>query len=477
MEKQDYKFIVIGAGVSGLSTAYELSKNYPGEVLVLEKDEIIGGLCKTISKNGSYYDMGSHRIHDQIPERMLKYINEISDNKVIRNPRGGKLKLRKSFILYPIKSFQFFISLGLIESFLCALSLLKYRLLSLFKKKSKINSDYETYLINKAGKRAYKIFYEPYARKVWGCDPKKISTTAVKKRMSMTNPIIFVKDIITHLKKNSFNYYYYLGWGIGDFVKGIEKKLLSNAIKIITNVQDFQLKNTDNSHQIQFLTTSGENITITYDTLISTIPVDELLLKLSPGNEIRKIVDMVKWRGLRLVYIHLNEEPLLSGETFYFPEIRYIFGRISIPKRFSDYMQPDKSYTSFVCEVPCSEGDEKWNMQPDEIYEKCFQDLIKANLIKGDRGMIMEKNFVIGLKKVYPLYLNGWQKTIKQLLEYLQENYNYIYTSGKGGFFMHCNMDHSIEIGLKLSQYIIDKKEPEAWYKNFNKFHSLKLRD
>jgi protoporphyrinogen oxidase len=478
MEKQTYKYVILGGGVSGLSTAYELSKVHPGEILILEKDEIIGGLCKTINKNNSYYDLGSHRIHKQVPEKSLKFINEVSGNKIIKNIRGGKLRLNSSFILYPIKSFQFFISLGLIESFRCALSLLRYRLFAFFNSKKNNYSDYETYLINKAGKRAYKIFYEPYARKVWGCDPKTIATTAVKKRMSMTNPITFIKDIFNHFfNKNNSCYYYYINQGIGGFAKGIEKKLYEKNVKIVTNIQNFQLRDFDNTHQIIFSTNVNENYIITYDTLISTIPIDELVLKLNPGKKIIDIVKKVKWRGLKLVYIHLEEEPLIPGETFYFPEIKYIFGRISIPKRFSDLMQADKNYTSFVCEVPCEPDDEKWNMKPEEIYEKCHKDLMKANLIKKENGMLTEKNFIIDLTKVYPLFTIEWQKTITHLLEYLQKKYNYIYTSGKGGFFMHCNMDHSIEIGLKLAQHLIDEKEAENWYKNFYKFHSLKLRD
>ena len=135
MEKLKFKYVIIGAGVSGLSTAYELSKVFPSEILVLEKDEIVGGLCKTISKNNSYYDLGSHRIHSQVSEKFLEYIGKASDSEIIKNTRGGKLRLKKSFITYPIKSFQFFISLGLIESILCAISLIKYRIFNLDRKR------------------------------------------------------------------------------------------------------------------------------------------------------------------------------------------------------------------------------------------------------------------------------------------------------------------------------------------------------
>jgi len=477
MEKDNYKYVIVGAGVSGLSTAYELSKTDPGDILVLDKEDIVGGLCRTVQRDGSFYDLGSHRIHDLIPERILAYIREVSDGKVLHNTRGGKLRLRNSFITYPIKSFQFFLSLGLFESIRCALSLLAYRLRPLFGKGTNAISDYETYLISKAGKRAYKIFYEPYALKVWGCDPKMISTTAVKKRMSMTNPILFIRDILSHMKKTDLNYYYYLDHGIGDFAKGIEKKLAANGVGVVTNVRDFQLEKDARGRRLRFETKGGERREVGYDTLVSTIPLDELVLKLAPEKEILELADKVHWRGLKLVYVHLKEEPLLPGETFYFPEVGYLFGRISIPKRFSDSMQPDTSYTSFVCEVPCSEGDEKWKMSDEDICERIRRDLMRAELIRGTGEMLKEKNFVIGLTKVYPLFIIGWQKTIGSLLAYLQARDDRLYVSGKGGFFLHCNMDHSIDIGLRLARAIQEGQRPEAWYRNFEAFHSLKLRD
>jgi protoporphyrinogen oxidase len=464
--KLTYKFVIIGAGVSGLSTALELSKVHLGEILILEKDDCIGGLCKTINKNDAYYDLGAHTIRFQIPEKQLLYIDEITGSKSIQHNSGSMLRLKNSFISYPVKSLQFFLSLGIGESLMYAVSLIKNRLLALFKSEEKKNPDYETSLINKSGSRAYETLYGPFARKEWGCEPKTISTSVMRYRMSM-NP----SDAFNRLfKKDSANYYY-MNQGIGDFAKGIGKKLSDNKVTIFTGIESFDLKNEKNIHQIQFCVADSVSkskshfLTITYEKLISTIPIEELVLKLDPGKAMVEVAKKVKWRGLKLVYIHIEEEPLLPGETFHFPEIDYIFNRVSIPKRFSNLMQPDQSYTSFVCEIPCSEGDEVWKMTPETLYAKCFKDLVKSNLIKGNKGMLIPKNFVIDLNKVYPLFTHDWQDNISQLLDYLQTNHKYIYTSGKGGFFIPSSMDHSIDMGLQLAQNITEGKNPENWYK------------
>ena len=476
--KAKYKYVIIGAGVSGLSTAYGLSKANNGDLLILEKDDQVGGLCKTISRNKASYDLGSHRIHSQVPDHINQFISQISVSGIIKNTRAGKLRLNKSYITYPINSFQFFISLGLIEFVLCSVSFLKYRLKRLFNDLNHKNFNYESYLIDHAGKRAYKIFYEPYARKVWGCEPRNISVNAAKKRVSMSNPLQFIKEIIIHyFKKNNTNYYYYLQHGIGDFPKGLEQELEKKNVEIVTHVIDFDLVGDKQSHQICFSTSLGNIHTVEYETLISTIPVDELVIKLSPGKEIAETVKKIKWRGMKLVFIHVNEEPKYKGESFYFPEIKYIFGRVSLPKRFSGSTQANNPYTAYVCEVPCSVGDEIWNMKPVEIYEKCFNDLVKARLVSGKNELVSGINFFIELPNVYPLYTVGWQINLEKIIDFLGLNYKDIYTSGKCGFFLHCNLDHSIGIGLQLAQYITEGKQPPEWYKKLNDFHNLKLRD
>ncbi len=87
MENLKYKFVVIGAGVSGLSTAYELSKTYPNDVFVLEKDRKVGGLCKTINRNNAFYDLGSHRIHKDSGKKAFELIKDVSGKALIKNCR------------------------------------------------------------------------------------------------------------------------------------------------------------------------------------------------------------------------------------------------------------------------------------------------------------------------------------------------------------------------------------------------------
>ena len=53
--------IIIGAGVAGLTAAHYLLKMTDIRPIVLEKENFIGGLSRTVNFNGNRMDIGGHR--------------------------------------------------------------------------------------------------------------------------------------------------------------------------------------------------------------------------------------------------------------------------------------------------------------------------------------------------------------------------------------------------------------------------------
>ncbi|MDF2891178.1 MAG: All-trans-retinol 13,14-reductase [Clostridia bacterium] len=58
-----YDYIIIGAGMGGLSAANFLAK-YNKKVLVLEKHNIPGGLVTSFSRKGVHFDLGIHGLYE-----------------------------------------------------------------------------------------------------------------------------------------------------------------------------------------------------------------------------------------------------------------------------------------------------------------------------------------------------------------------------------------------------------------------------
>lgn len=61
--RKKYDYIIIGAGMGGLSAANFLGK-YNKKVLVLEKHNIPGGLVSSFSRRGVHFDLGIHGLYE-----------------------------------------------------------------------------------------------------------------------------------------------------------------------------------------------------------------------------------------------------------------------------------------------------------------------------------------------------------------------------------------------------------------------------
>src|SRR6516162_6834933 len=115
-EGEDRQFVVIGAGPAGLTAAYELAKlgNCP---LVLEQQNIVGGLASTAQYRGYYFDMGGHRFFTKV-EEVKKIWNEMLQDNFLRRPRLSRIYYKGKFFYYPLRPLNALKGLGVWESLL-----------------------------------------------------------------------------------------------------------------------------------------------------------------------------------------------------------------------------------------------------------------------------------------------------------------------------------------------------------------------
>ena len=71
----NYDIIIVGGGISGLFTAYKLSKT-DLKILIVESNEELGGRVNTIYKDDFYYECGAARFHKK-HTKLLSLINEL----------------------------------------------------------------------------------------------------------------------------------------------------------------------------------------------------------------------------------------------------------------------------------------------------------------------------------------------------------------------------------------------------------------
>jgi len=78
--------VVIGAGPAGLTAAYALAQKTSAKITVLEGDDVVGGISRTVQYKEFRFDLGGHRFFTKL-KPVQKMWREILGGQFIRVPR------------------------------------------------------------------------------------------------------------------------------------------------------------------------------------------------------------------------------------------------------------------------------------------------------------------------------------------------------------------------------------------------------
>jgi protoporphyrinogen oxidase len=162
MSTADKKVIIIGAGPAGLTAAYELSKAGTPAV-VLEKDNVVGGLSRTVNHRGYLFDIGGHRFFTKVQYVHDLWREILGDDDFPRRKRLSRIHYKKVLFYYPLRLGNTLRGLGLGSSLLILLSYLRAQLFP-----TAPEDTLEAWVSNRFGRRLYRIFFKTYTEKVWG---------------------------------------------------------------------------------------------------------------------------------------------------------------------------------------------------------------------------------------------------------------------------------------------------------------------
>ena len=97
------KVLIIGGGITGLSTAWKLSEN-GYETLVIESENQIGGLAKSIKFKKYTLDIGPHSFFTEDKKIFDKIVGLFKDepNKIPYSKRTVKMYFRGRYVDYPL---------------------------------------------------------------------------------------------------------------------------------------------------------------------------------------------------------------------------------------------------------------------------------------------------------------------------------------------------------------------------------------
>jgi protoporphyrinogen oxidase len=106
------KVVVVGAGPAGLTAAYTLAKHgLPAEVF--EADEVVGGISRTVNRDGWRFDIGGHRFFTKVPEVETLWREILTNSDFMLRQRLSRIYFRGKLYDYPLRAMNALRNLGL----------------------------------------------------------------------------------------------------------------------------------------------------------------------------------------------------------------------------------------------------------------------------------------------------------------------------------------------------------------------------
>ena len=440
--------VVIGAGPAGLAAAYELSRKGI-QPLVIEKADTVGGIARTESYKGYYFDIGGHRFFTKM-EKINQLWHEMLGDDFLNVSRTSRIYYEGCFYDYPLRVFNTFFNLGLLESFLIAISYLKVQL-----RPYSEEANFEQWVSNRFGKRLFRTFFKTYTEKVWGISCHQISSDWAAQRIKGLSLVVAISNALLGIQnaKSLISTFNYPLKGPGMMWQRFREKIEANGGQVKLNSEVIRLRH-DNGLILSVLhKKNGITAEIFNEHVISSLPITQLvnMLEPSPPDRVLEAAQRLTYRAFIIVILILDKKDLFPDQWIYIhsPEVRV--GRIQNFKNWSAAMVPDSEKTSIGMEYFCNVGDETWTMSDTELADLASQELSVLGLSEVND---VTDRLVIRQPYAYPVYDQDYDSHLKVIREYFR-TINNLQTVGRNGMHRYNNMDHSMQTGIMAAQNVM----------------------
>jgi protoporphyrinogen oxidase len=454
------RFVILGAGLSGLSCGVALAEN-GHEVVIIEKESEVGGLARSFRINGCTFDYGPHFLFGPKVLPILKDLTPGLDLMPIKRT-SERIYFRNRYFKFPFDPKDLLLHM---EPFKTPGTVLSLFFRNILKKSNDLTvENVEDWVIQSVGKRIYNYMsLGGYIQNLYGITAKEVSQDwGIQKlkflsRWKDVNLFSFAVKALTEEKSLKAQVVNYPHSGIDHLAIHIANKFIQHGGTIFFNSQASCIEQKSEGISVSIHRNKKEEI-MNGDFLISTIPVTNILKMLTPAPpiEILRLADSLRYRALLLLFLCLDKEKALDYQCIYFTENKFPFRRITEFKNLDNTMAPEGK-TSLCVEITCFEGDEIFRRDSEAIFKDIIEQLEKSRFMKMSE---VEKYSLLRIPYAYPVYDVRYNEVLNKILNYLGSFDNLI-SIGRQGLFSYNTMSNSILSGYDLGQKLSSAQRNE----------------
>lgn len=402
------KFLILGAGPAGLTFANKLLQNGEKDFLVLESENIAGGLCRSVEVDGAPFDIGGGHFLDvrqpHINEFLFQFMPE--EEWKLYN-RKTTLLINGNIIGQPIEANIWQMNLEEQVEYLKSIAVAGCNL------GKPMPDRFVDWIYWKLGKKIAEDYMIPYNQKIFGKELNQLGTYWLKKLPNVS----FEETLLSCLTKKAYGqdpghtqFYYPKKYGYGELWLRMSKTL-NGYIQYGKKIQ-----------KINFTTkmvTTSNNEKYHAKVIITTIPWMEFKQIIGMPEDIQKSISELKFSSIQTEYQPkcLNTD----SQWVYYPDLTLPYHRILVRHNF----------------CPNSRG--YWTETNTERI------LTKKNSNNNNYKYIN--------KYAYPLNTTRKPEIMMQLLEWSRKQG--VYGLGRWGEHSHYNSDVTVNLAINLFEEIV----------------------
>jgi protoporphyrinogen oxidase len=420
-----YDTVIIGAGLTGLTTGYWLLKAGLNDFIILEKEQRPGGLCRTEQKGRFLFDYCGHLLHFDSKE-MNQLVGELLKDNLDVHTRNSKIFSHNVLTQYPFQchlhGLPQEIIIECIESFVYAR----------YQNKSDINnSSFGLWVESTFGKGIAQNFMLPYNEKLWVYDPYKLTTEWMKGFVPATD----LHQILTGAFSSSPDTAGYNGHFSYPVKGGIEE-----LVRALTVFVTSALSVENEVIQVDPVTKtiiSTHGTRISYGRLVSTMPLNRLIQKIhGVPHEILAKNELLQCSSVVNINLAIKGIKCEGISWIYFPENMYVFYRIGFYSSFAPQnCQPGT--TSLYIEISYR------NTMPDKqsLYNQTITQLQQLGIISTTDDIL--ECCILDVPCAYVTYDDNWEHSRNGIHDWLHKND--IFSIGRYGSWEYSDMEASMQ--------------------------------
>jgi protoporphyrinogen oxidase len=447
----------LGAGPAGLTAGYLLAKE-GRDVVVLESESQVGGLAKTVERDGYRFDLGGHRFFTKSAEVRALW-HEVMKEEFLLRPRLSRIYWNGRFLHYPLRGPDVIRKLGLVE-----MTRVTASYLAAAAKPTGKEETYEEWVSNRFGHRLFELFFRSYTEKVWGVPTSEIRAEWAAQRIKGLSFVSAVRAAFFGNRGNKvkslINEFHYPRFGPGQMweTMAAEVRALGGDVRLETPVERLAIVD----GRVEALDAGGRMHEPGY--VISSLPLRTVvgLARPTPPGDVVRAARGLRYRDFLTVALVLDGEDLFPDNWIYIHDPNVKVGRIQNYRSWSPWMVPDPSKACVGLEYFCFEGDELWTMSDDDLVELAARELELLGLASRNK---VERGYAVRVPKAYPMYDVDYEKRVAEIRRWLDgiENLQQV---GRNGLHRYNNSDHSMLCAIRAVENVLHGMNHDIWAVN-----------